>query len=164
MITRPELVVELVPKVVRPPPVGRRGGRASSDTEGAHQPRAIRLYEDEARVLGAVVGDETNTHRRASRVRDPVDDATDARAARRQALKYYFDERLADAAHDGSDGPKIATEAIANSVPAAAAAAPFRKASCFTTLLMKAPTMLLSLFLFMVFSMPNVAPTALTSR
>lgn len=151
------MVVELVPRVTGGLPIRRRRSRTYAHAKREHQTRPIRLDEDDAGVLGAVVSHEPNARGWARSLVDPLDDTTDVRSSIDEGMKQYVDESLADAAHDASDGPKSATDATAKSAPAAAAATPLRNASCFRTLATKSPAMLLSLvLLFWLMSFPRV--------
>jgi hypothetical protein len=78
-IAIPELVVELVSRMMRFRAAGRWPSWPGSDTDGEHQPRPVRLEKHEPGVFAAVIGDEANPRRWSRRLRNPVDDLPDTR-------------------------------------------------------------------------------------
>ena len=106
--------------------------RSSSNTEREHQEGPVPFDENDAAVLGTVVGHEADTARRLGDLGDPLGHGTETRPALVDGSEDSVDQRVPDAVHD-LEGQR-ASVTTAMSVPAAAAATPFLRESLSSTL------------------------------
>ena len=106
--------------------------RSSSNTEREHHDWPVALHDDDAGVLGAIVGHELDPARGLSRLGEPLGHMAKTRTLRIDGTKKNVDERVPDSVHDLEGHRASLTTAM--SAPAAAAATPFRRESLSSTL------------------------------